>query len=221
MIQAYLQGALPMAHPDKPDEVGFFMSHEHPLIELDKLRIPSSAKRVIKSGEYELRINCAFPEVIVACARPEQPNQWLNATLARSYIALNQLGLAHSFEAWHDGQLAGGWFGVGLGTVLSADSSFHTRSGAGTFAMAAGLQALADMGYELVDAQMPSNLSSRFQTAQVDHETYAAMLKTSYDAFTKRMARAQQPVLQSHHELSQLQQDHRRHDLRDADSISR
>jgi len=119
---------------------------------LDKVQFPRKQKRYIFAPQFEIRYNTAFEEVVRGCADPTREGKtWISEELIRALVALNKLGFAHSYEAWVDGKLGGGGFGVQLGSMISCDSMFHRVSNASKAAYGQTLLHLQKRGFRLVD----------------------------------------------------------------------
>ncbi len=72
-----------------------------------------------------MTFDTAFQKVITACASNREGGTWILPEMLLAYTQLHQLGHAHSFEVWHEGQLAGGLYGVRRGALFAAESMFH------------------------------------------------------------------------------------------------
>lgn len=83
----------------------------------------------------EIRVDTAFTDVVSGCADARRPGRWITADVEDAYVALYRLGWAHSVEAWVDGELAGGLYGLGLGGLFAAESKFHRRTDASKVAV--------------------------------------------------------------------------------------
>ena len=79
---------------------------------------------------YEIRVDTAFRDVVLGCARPGDPASWIDDGIVTAYGRLHELGWAHSVEAWDDQGLAGGLYGVAIGGLFAAESMFHARTDA-------------------------------------------------------------------------------------------
>lgn len=120
---------------------------------LDEIRIPKSQKRYVLDPRFELRFNTAFNEVVRGCASLDRTGYtWITPELVAGYRALHEMGFAHSFEAWCDGQLAGGCFGVQIGGYISVESMFYHVSHASKAAYGQTLLRLKERGFKLVDS---------------------------------------------------------------------
>jgi leucyl/phenylalanyl-tRNA--protein transferase len=129
------------------------------------LHVPRSLAKVMRRGRYEVRLDTAFPEVVRACAQIERPGEtgtWITRDMQEAYIALHQLGFAHSAEAWVAGQLVGGLYGVSLGGAFFGESMFAARPDASKVAFVTLVRQLVQWGFDLVDCQMETPHLARF-----------------------------------------------------------
>jgi leucyl/phenylalanyl-tRNA--protein transferase len=122
-----------------------------------KLKISSSMKQVLRKGELEFCMNRDFSGVISACksiSRRGQDGTWISDAMRNAYINLHRHGYAHSAEAWMDGQLVGGLYGVRLGKIFFGESMFSKVSNASKFAFIRYVQQLQSEGVQLIDCQV-------------------------------------------------------------------
>ncbi len=129
------------------------------------LHLPKSLKKTLKRGEYEVRFDTAFEQVIDACAKTKRPGQrgtWITRDMRAAYLTLHQLGLAHSAEAWKEGALVGGLYGVSLGAVFYGESMFARAPDASKVAFATLVEQLHRHGIELIDCQQETEHLRRF-----------------------------------------------------------
>jgi leucyl/phenylalanyl-tRNA--protein transferase len=119
---------------------------------LEKVEFPRKQKRYIFSPLFDIRYDTAFEEVMRGCADiTREGKTWISEEFIRAMIALNKMGFAHSWEAWSEGKLAGGCFGVQLGSIITCDSMFHTVSNASKAAYGQTLVRLRERGFRFVD----------------------------------------------------------------------
>lgn len=122
-----------------------------------KLNVSKSMKQVLKRGAFTFTTNNAFAEVIAACAQMQRPGQqgtWITEEVEEAYIALHKLGHAHSYEAWKDGKLAGGFYGIRMGKFFFGESMFSRESNASKAAFITFVKAFEAEGGELIDCQV-------------------------------------------------------------------
>jgi leucyl/phenylalanyl-tRNA---protein transferase len=123
----------------------------------EALHISKSMKQVLNSGRFQFTINQAFEQVITHCQQTERPDQdgtWIGDDVKAAYIELHGLGHAYSAEAWHNGQLVGGLYGVRTGSVFCGESMFSHLSNASKFAFINFVQYLLSQNVVLIDCQV-------------------------------------------------------------------
>ena len=122
-----------------------------------ELKISNSMKQVLKKGELEFSINRNFNGVISGCksiSRRGQQGTWISDDMRNAYVNLHRHGYAHSAEAWLNGELVGGLYGVRLGNVFFGESMFSKVSNASKFAFIRYVQQLVSEGVQLIDCQV-------------------------------------------------------------------
>jgi leucyl/phenylalanyl-tRNA--protein transferase len=152
MLWHYASGRYPSYLDDQHTPVVWKCYSHRGVQPLDEIVIPKSQRRYVYSEAVEVRFNTAFEQVVAHCADPARDDfVWITAPLVRAYNALHRLGYAHSFEAWQDGKLVGGGFGVQVGGVLGVESMFHLAPNVGKAAYGRLILRARDRGYRLVD----------------------------------------------------------------------
>lgn len=184
LLSAYARGWFPMDEPGATGPVGMYEADPRGVMPIEGFRVPRSVARVLRRAGYEIRLDASFAQVAAACAvRPGEP-AWLTPRLIRAYERLHLLGVAHSVEAWRDGRLCGGLFGVALGGLFTSESMFHRAPGAGNAALVATNAMLRAAGYALWDIQMTSAHTRRFGAADVAPRAYRRRLRAALAATT-------------------------------------
>jgi len=123
----------------------------------DEMKVSKSMRAVMNKRKFEFTINTAFAEVIRNCKnieRHDQDGTWITDEIERAYIELHRLGHAHSAEAWLDGKLVGGLYGVRLGKVFFGESMFSFEDNASKFAFINYVHQLKREGVALIDCQV-------------------------------------------------------------------
>jgi leucyl/phenylalanyl-tRNA---protein transferase len=140
----------------------------------DSLRKKIRALR--RTGRLDVRIDTSFTDVMRACAaapRPGQRGTWIQPEMVEAYVALHRAGLAHSVEAWIDGELAGGLYCVALGKAVFGESMFHRVTDASKIALAALVAFCAEHGVEMIDCQMNTEHLASLGGAEVERAVFA------------------------------------------------
>lgn len=148
---AYRHGIFPMAD-ERSGEVLWFRPDPRAIIPLDGFHVSRSLARTIKRARFEIRVDTDFEGVMRGCAdRPE--GTWISERFVEVYAALHQAGKAHSVEAWREGRLVGGTYGLALGGAFMAESMFHVETDASKVALGALVLRLRKRGFILLDVQ--------------------------------------------------------------------
>jgi leucyl/phenylalanyl-tRNA--protein transferase len=149
LVRAYAAGIFPMA--DAGGRINWYAPDPRAIIEHANLRRSRSLRATIRKGRYEVRVDTAFEAVMRACA--DRPETWINAEFIRAYTALHRAGFAHSVEAWQDGELVGGLYGVALGGLFCGESMFSRATDASKVCLVALVDRLVARGFVLHDVQ--------------------------------------------------------------------
>jgi leucyl/phenylalanyl-tRNA--protein transferase len=148
---AYRHGIFPMAD-EGSGEILWFRPDPRAIIPLDGFHISRSLARTLRRGIFEVRVDTDFEGVMRGCAdRPE--GTWISERFVEVYGALHRAGKAHSVEAWRDGRLVGGAYGLALGGAFMAESMFHRETDASKVALTALVGRLHERGFTLLDVQ--------------------------------------------------------------------
>jgi leucyl/phenylalanyl-tRNA--protein transferase len=146
------------------------------------LKLPRRLQRTIRQDRFEVRVNTAFDEVLEACAAPDRPGAWINPALKRMYRDLAGSGSAHSFEAWRDGRLAGGLFGVSLRGAFFGESMYSLETDASKVALAHLAAHLVAGGFRLLDAQFITDHLASLGAEEIPRSVYLERLAGALEA---------------------------------------
>lgn len=143
LVAAYRAGLFPMPVTlDGEDHLGWFSPVERGVLPVDGMRVSRSLRRAAR--DFEIRVDSAFDEVLAACGSTDRPDGWITDDFAQAYGRLHRLGWAHSVEAWRDGELVGGLYGVSIGGLFAGESMFHRVSDASKVALLGLVEILGD-----------------------------------------------------------------------------
>lgn len=155
LLRAYAAGIFPMAESATDSALYWVEPEERGIIPLDGLLISRSLRKRVRHRDFRIRIDHDFPAVIAACAEktPERRTTWINGRITALYTQLHRMGCCHSVEAWQDGQLAGGLYGVRIGGVFFGESMFSRATDASKVALVHLVARLNHGRFGLLDAQ--------------------------------------------------------------------
>ena len=178
LLHAYRNGVFPMAIDG--GEIAWFSPDPRAIIPLDdRFHVPHGLRRTLKKGKFELRVNTAFEIVMLGCAKRRET--WINRAILDSYVNLHHLGYAHSVEAWHEGRLAGGLYGVSVGGAFFGESMFHLVTDASKVALHALVERLRSRGFILLDTQWTTPHLLNFGTYELPRKAYLDQLSHAID----------------------------------------
>lgn len=161
--EAYKRGIFPWPHGGWP--LLWFCPDPRFVLVPTEAHIPRSLRKEMRRGVWEVRADTCFPEVIRRCSeklRPGQEGSWITREMIEGYTGLHKEGLAHSIEAWKDGRLAGGLYGVSLGRIFFGESMYADVPEASKVAFATLLANLIRWDFRLVDCQSYTEHLARF-----------------------------------------------------------
>lgn len=173
LLAAYRGGLFPMSLDDR-GEIGWFSPDPRGILPLDEFHIPRSLERVVRSGKFEIRIDTAFGDVIRGCAC--RHTTWISDRIRLSYEKLHALGYAHSVEAWRDGNLVGGLYGIALGGAFFGESMFSRETDASKVALVALVRRLREREFKLLDTQWTTEHLARFGCREIARDDYLSLL---------------------------------------------
>lgn len=181
ILRAYAVGLFPMAERHDDSTLYWIDPEKRGILPLDKFHIPRRLRRTIRSGQFEVRCDTAFEEIIRLCAEPadDRSETWINDEIVRLYVDLYEMGRAHSVETWLDGQLVGGLYGVSLGGAFFGESMFSRVSDASKFALVHLVARLRKGGYELLDTQFVTTHLHQFGTVEIHRSGYRQLLSAA------------------------------------------
>lgn len=176
LINAYKNGIFPWFNPDEP--ILWWSPNPRLVLQPSELKISRSLAKTIRKQQFNFSIDKAFVEVIEACAAPRDyaNGTWITDDMKQAYIQLHRSGAAHSAEAWLDGELVGGLYGVAIGQVFFGESMFHTQTNASKVVFAQLVKQLEEWNYKLIDCQVHSDHLVSLGAYEIDREHFIETL---------------------------------------------
>ena len=180
LLAAYRAGLFPMGvGADGGPPLGWWSPDPRGVLLPGRLRVSRSLRRTRRT--FETRVDTAFDQVVAACADPARDGRWITPSIARAYAELHRLGWAHSVEAWRDGELVGGLYGLAVGGLFAGESMFHHATDASKVA----LVALADVVFaggdsrRLMDVQWATPHLESLGVREVPRADYCRRLEAA------------------------------------------
>jgi leucyl/phenylalanyl-tRNA--protein transferase len=178
LLRAYACGIFPMAESADDPTLYWVEPQMRGIIPLDDFHVPRRLARTVRSGRFEVRVDTDFAAVIERCAapRPGRRDTWINASIRQLYGELFRLGHVHTVEAWREGQMVGGLYGLKLGAVFFGESMFSDERDASKVALVHLVALLRRGGFKLLDAQFLTEHLSQFGAFEVPRDEYVKLL---------------------------------------------
>lgn len=183
LLEAYRHGIFPWFSEGQP--ILWWSTDPRMVLQTDRFIMSDSLKktirRVARDGRWQLRFDCAFEQVMRACAAPrgEDGGTWISEDIISGYCALHRLGYAHSSEVWCDGILIGGAYGVSIGTMYFGESMFARVSDASKVALAHLVAFLKNHGVSMIDCQQETAHLARLGAQPIPRAVFLQHLRTA------------------------------------------
>jgi leucyl/phenylalanyl-tRNA--protein transferase len=178
LISAYKQGIFPWFNEGEP--VIWQSPDPRFVIFPQNLHVSASMRKILNKKRFEISFDRDFKAVISACAakyRPGQDGTWITGDMIAAYTELHRLGKAHSAEAWFEGALAGGCYGVRLGRVFFGESMFAYKPNASKAAFLSLAESLFADGVAFIDCQVYSDHLASLGGVELSRKDFLRMLK--------------------------------------------
>ena len=187
LLLAYSMGIFPWPLVERP--LLWFSPDPRMVLRPRELVVSRSLRKTLRRGVFEVRLDTAFARVVARCAeipRRGEAGTWITQDMAAAYARLHDLGFAHSAEAWQDGELVGGLYGVSLGASFFGESMFADRPDASKVAFVRLVQQLAAWRFDMVDCQVHTEHLARFGAQEWSRRRFLGALRRSLEASTRR-----------------------------------
>lgn len=181
LISAYRNGIFPWYSQDQP--ILWWSPDPRSVLFPERLHVSRSLQKALIKNDYTVTLGTAFQRVIEACAesRKDRQGTWITPDMIEAYCHLHKMGVAHSVEIWHTGELVGGIYGVGLGRVFFGESMFSHRTNASKLAFVHLVRWLQDWGYALLDCQIHSAHVAHFGAESIARLEFIRLLREHCD----------------------------------------
>ncbi len=148
----------------------------------DEIRVSKSLKKIIKKKVFQITFDKAFYDVINACADVRtscNEGTWLGKDMINAYCSLYESGYAHSVEAWHQGKLVGGLYGVYMGRCFFGESMFTYMSNASKVAFVFLADYLKSLSFNMIDCQVTTDHLKSLGAREISRDSFLHILHTA------------------------------------------
>ncbi len=179
LLRAYATGVFPMAESADDPEVFWVRPEMRGIIPLDAFHVPKSLAKTVRQNRFEIRFDSDFIGVIDGCAeaREGRLSTWINQPIREAYGELFARGYCHTVEAWREGRLVGGLYGVTLGRTFFGESMFSRETDASKVCLVHLVRRLKERGFALLDTQFTTEHLIRFGAVDVPRGRYEKLLE--------------------------------------------
>jgi leucyl/phenylalanyl-tRNA--protein transferase len=174
LLTAYRRGVFPWYDDSTP--ILWWSPDPRAIFEIGGMHVSRSLRRTIRAGGITLTINRDFAGVLRGCADRPGDGNWITTEMLAAYETLHRMGHAHSVEAWRDGVLAGGIYGVAIGGFFAGESMFSRVRDASKVALAFLMDHLQGQGFRLFDIQFLNPHTERLGAIEISREEYLKRL---------------------------------------------
>lgn len=178
LLRAYQEGIFPWY--SEGQAILWWSPDPRSVLFPERLRVHRSLRKTLRKELFKVTSDRAFDQVVAYCARTRRPGQdgtWIVDEMMDAYGRLHALGYAHSVEAWREGKLVGGLYGVAIGRVFFGESMFSSVSDASKVAFVHFVEALAGWGYRMIDCQMETAHLNRFGAENIPRGEFVSLLR--------------------------------------------
>ncbi len=177
LLLGYCNGIFPWYNPG--EEIIWWCPKERFLIFPTEIHVSHSMKKYIKKHKIEIRLNRDFQDTMHRCRmkREQEEGTWIGDDMEAAYLALHKEGFAASVEAYEDGELSGGLYGVVIGRCFFGESMFSEKKNGSKTALIGLSGVLRDNNFYFIDCQFYTEHLERMGGRYVEWEEYVRMLK--------------------------------------------
>ena len=179
LLDAYRRGIFPWY--DEGNPILWWSPNPRAIFELDDFHLSRRLRRTIRSGRFRMAVDQDFGGVIRGCAAGREDGTWIIPEMIEAYEELHRLGHAHSVEAWCDGTLAGGVYGVAIGGFFAGESMFSRQRDASKVALAYLVERLCERGFRLFDIQFVTPHTVSLGAVEIPRSEYLERLQRALD----------------------------------------
>ncbi len=185
LLLAYERGIFPWSAPEDP--LLWWCPDPRAMMKPESVKVSKSMRAVLNKGTFSCTMDQDFNGVILGCSQRDDEGTWITDDFIQAYVVLHEMGFAHSVEAWDaEGNLAGGLYGVSLGSMFFGESMFTRQSNASKAAFIQLAGHLASAKFDWIDCQI---MNPHLATLGAEHRTRSFFLSALESAMTQDTVR--------------------------------
>lgn len=175
LYSAYMQGVFPWFDEDEGEPIVWYSPDPRFCLRIENLHVPKRLDRFLKHSPYTYTMDTCFETVMEECRvmkRAGQRGTWIGNKMIKAYKEFHEEGFAHSFEVWHENKLAGGFYGVLIGSVFCGESMFTKLPDSSKSAFVLFAKAFAECGGKLIDSQIYTDNIARYGATNISRDAF-------------------------------------------------
>ena len=187
LLLAYSMGIFPWYSESEP--ILWWSPDPRLVLYPNEIKVSKSLKKILKNKIFSVTIDQAFNQVINCCAKVRLQNNegtWIDEDMIKAYCGLHESGFAHSVEAWYEGELAGGLYGVSLGKFFSGESMFTRVNNASKVAFVFLVEYLKKLSFDIIDCQVSTEHLINFGAREIPRNDFLKQLENALRFPTKK-----------------------------------
>lgn len=187
LLDAYRNGIFPWFSDNQP--VLWWSTDPRMVLRIEDFHISHSLMKTLKKidrsmqsgGQWEIRFDSAFRDVIQACAAPREGSDgtWISRQVIDGYCALHEQGQAHSSELWLDQHLVAGAYGVSLGKMFYGESMFSLIPDGSKVALSYLIDFLRHNGVKVIDCQQETSHLASLGAKPISRSEFISLMKVA------------------------------------------
>ncbi|MFA7083282.1 MAG: leucyl/phenylalanyl-tRNA--protein transferase [Arcobacteraceae bacterium] len=182
IMKAYMSGIFPWYN--KEDPILWWSPNPRFVLFLEDFKVSKSLRKRIESNCYEVKFNHNFLQTIKECSKVPRLGQngtWIQQEMIEAYSKLHEMGHAHSFETYFEGELVGGGYGIGVGNMFCGESMFALKTDASKVALYYLVQHLKEQGFFFIDCQIPTPHLASLGAKTIAREEFLQLVKQALE----------------------------------------
>jgi len=182
LILAYKMGIFPWYNPGDP--ILWWSPDPRFVLFPDELKVSKSMRPYFNQKKYRVSFDQEFERVISHCAEVDrkgqnEPGTWITSDMAKAYLLLHRMGVAHSVEVWQEDRLVGGLYGIAIGQIFYGESMFSLSPNASKFGFITLVKRLRELGYSLIDCQQETGHLNSLGAKGISQHQFLQLLESN------------------------------------------